>query len=85
MEKFSKLEKLALASAGVGAATTIGLTVATVNRFMGMPEDTMIEGKEVASLMVKCYSPIFIGMISFAFIAAKETYKEIKQRFGYQN
>ena len=44
----------------------------------------MIEGKEVASLMVECYSPIFIGMIPMATVAIREAYKDIKQMFDYQ-
>ena len=79
-----RLEKLLLTSAAVGTATTIGLTAATVNRLYGMPEGTMIEGKEVASLMVECYSPIFIGMIPMATVAIREAYKDIKQMFDYQ-
>lgn len=77
-----KLEKIIFASAVGGAATTIILTVSTVSRLIGMPEDTMIESKDVASLMIKCYSPIFVGVMPATYFAARELYKILREFYG---
>ncbi len=77
-----KLEKIMLTSAAIGTALSVGITATTVKNLFNEPE-AIIRGKEIASLMVKCYSPMFIGIVPMIYWASKEVYKDIKSRLKY--
>lgn len=66
------LEKLIIPPAIVGFATSAGLTIATSNT---EAKEIFSNGREIASLMIRCYSPMFIGMVPAMIYAARETYK----------